>query len=210
MTFSVANDHNKQKSRLGFWLFLLALGTGLFLMNASAQTSDGADASTEDTQTTVNARTSGIVLSLNGPVTPASADYLKREIEAANTNDADLIVIEIDTPGGLVDSMKTIIKAVLASETPVATFVSPQGARSASAGLYIMYAAHISAMAPNTNTGAATPVEVGGGQPAPQENPFEGETPVPSDADSNDNAEEESASEDVSNGVEEILSLIHI
>ena len=111
-----------------------------------------------------------VILKIDGPVTPANAQYLAREIGAASDAGKELVVIEIDTPGGLVDSMKTIIKAILASETPVATFVSPQGARSASAGLYIMYAAHISAMAPNTNTGAATPVEIGG---APQnDNPF--------------------------------------
>ncbi|MBI1391453.1 MAG: nodulation protein NfeD [Alphaproteobacteria bacterium] len=119
----------------------------------------------------------GVILSLNGPVTPASAQYLEREIRNADAADAELIVIEVDTPGGLVDSMKTIVKAILASETPVATFVSPQGARSASAGLYIMYASHVAAMSPYTNTGAATPVELGGG-PA-RENPFENETPVP-------------------------------
>ncbi|OFX02646.1 MAG: hypothetical protein A3E78_07965 [Alphaproteobacteria bacterium RIFCSPHIGHO2_12_FULL_63_12] len=119
---------------------------------------------------------SAVILKLDGPVTPANADYLAREIGLASAAKKELIVIEIDTPGGLVDSMKTIIKAVLASETPVATFVSPQGARSASAGLYIMYAAHISAMAPNTNTGAATPIELGG---APsEENPFEKEKPA--------------------------------
>ncbi len=122
---------------------------------------------------------SGVVLKLDGPVTPANAQYIAREIEAANAGGKELILIEIDTPGGLVDSMKTIIKAMLASETPVVTYVAPQGARSASAGLYIMYAAGVSAMAPNTNTGAATPVEIGG---APsEENPFEEETPKPAD-----------------------------
>ncbi len=116
-----------------------------------------------------------VILTIDGPVTPANAQYVAREIGKASDAEKELIVIEIDTPGGLVDSMKTIIKAVLASETPVATYVSPQGARSASAGLYIMYAAHISAMAPNTNTGAATPVEIGG-TPS-DENPFEKEQP---------------------------------
>ena len=71
--------------------------------------------------------------------------------------------MEIDTPGGLMDSMKSIIKAMLASDAPVVTYVSPQGARSASAGLYIMYAAQVSAMAPATNTGSATPIQMGGG-----------------------------------------------
>jgi membrane-bound serine protease (ClpP class) len=116
---------------------------------------------------------SGVVLTIDGPVTPANAQYIAREIEEASASGKELVLIEIDTPGGLVDSMKTIIKAMLASETPVVTFVAPQGARSASAGLYIMYAANVSAMAPGTNTGAATPVDVGG---APQEeNPFEEE-----------------------------------
>jgi membrane-bound serine protease (ClpP class) len=104
-------------------------------------------------------------------VTPASAGYLAREIAKASAEGKELVIVEIDTPGGLVDSMKTIIKAILASDTPVASFVYPQGARSASAGVYIMYASHISAMAPSTNTGAATPVEIGG---APREqDPFE-------------------------------------
>lgn len=122
---------------------------------------------------------SGVVLKLDGPVTPANAQYIAREIDAANASGKELILIEIDTPGGLVDSMKTIIKAMLASKTPVVTYVAPQGARSASAGLYIMYAAGVSAMAPNTNTGAATPVEVGG---APSgEDPFADEKPQPAD-----------------------------
>jgi membrane-bound serine protease (ClpP class) len=122
-------------------------------------------------------RTEAVVLTIDGPVTPANAQYVAREIGKASDAGKELVVLEIDTPGGLVDSMKTIIKAMLASETPIATFVSPQGARSASAGLYIMYAAQISAMAPNTNTGAATPVELGGGRS--DENPFEDETKKP-------------------------------
>ncbi len=105
---------------------------------------------------------SGVILTLNGAVTPPAAQYLEREIKAASDAGKEIIILEIDTPGGLMDSMKTIIKAILASDTPVATYVSPQGARSASAGLYIMYSAQISAMAPATNTGAATPVEIGG------------------------------------------------
>jgi len=122
-----------------------------------------------------NART-GIILTLNGAVTPPAAQYLEREIKAASDAGREIVIIEIDTPGGLMDSMKTIIKAILASDTPVATYVSPQGARSASAGLYIMYSAHVSAMAPATNTGAATPVEIGG---APSEdNPRDDKAPA--------------------------------
>lgn len=145
---------------------LFALGLGLLAIGAIAQ-----EPAPER---------QGVILKLDGPVTPASANYLAREIKEASDARKELVIIEIDTPGGLVDSMKTIIKAILASETPVATFVYPQGARSASAGLYIMYAAHVSAMAPSTNTGAATPVELGGGSPS-EESPFE-DAPTPKDA----------------------------
>lgn len=167
--------------RIGFFATVLALGAALFAIGAEAQNgpASGSTRSGGD----------GVILTLNGPVTPPAADYLKREIEAADAAGAELVIIEIDTPGGLVDSMKKIIKAVLASDTPVATYVSPQGARSASAGLYVMYAAHISAMAPATNTGAATPVEVGGGSPAPEDNPFEGEEPIRKDEPAADEAD---------------------
>ena len=123
--------------RTGFFGALLALGAALFAAASFAQEE--------------NTAREGVILTLDGPVTPASAQYLSREIEAASEAGKELVIIEIDTPGGLVDSMKTIIKAILASDTPVATYVSPQGARSASAGLYIMYSAHVSAMAPSTS-----------------------------------------------------------
>jgi membrane-bound serine protease (ClpP class) len=155
-------------SRLHRWTALLALSLGLAAYGAFAQPAD-------------NASRSGVILTLNGAVTPPAAQYLEREIRAASDAGAELVIIEIDTPGGLMSSMKTIIQAILASETPVATYVSPQGARSASAGLYIMYAAHVSAMAPATNTGAATPVEVGGApsddSPFDENDPGQNESP---------------------------------
>ncbi len=147
--------------RIRFFAGLLALGALLLGFGSFAQPGNGSK--------------EGVILTLNGAVTPPAAQYLAREIEIASAASKELIIIEIDTPGGLMDSMKTIIKAILVSDTPVATFVSPQGARSASAGLYIMYSAHVSAMAPATNTGAATPVEVGG---APsQDSPFDEDDP---------------------------------
>jgi membrane-bound serine protease (ClpP class) len=102
-----------------------------------------------------------LVLELRDAIGPASADFMIRGIAKAAESGAPLVVIEIDTPGGLDTSMRQIIQVILGSKVPVAVYVSPEGARAASAGTYILYAAHIAAMAPATTLGAATPVAIG-------------------------------------------------
>ncbi|HEX6296777.1 MAG TPA: nodulation protein NfeD [Burkholderiales bacterium] len=116
-----------------------------------------------------------VLVPLEGAIGPASADFVGRALKRAAADKAPLLVIRMDTPGGLDTSMRQIIKDILASPVPVATYVAPGGSRAASAGTFILYASHYAAMAPGTNLGAASPVAIGG-SPSPQKDGKKGDS----------------------------------
>jgi membrane-bound serine protease (ClpP class) len=146
------------------YYIILVIGIGLFFCvnggqakNALLPQVDSAAVETEKSGRFVYA------IQINGPINPVAAEYIVNSIETATEEEAECLIIELDTPGGLMESTRLITKAMLASEIPVVIFVSPSGARAASAGVFMTYAAHLAAMTTSTNIGAAHPVNIGGG-----------------------------------------------
>ncbi len=155
---------------------------------AQGTTATGSDTTAAEPDTTAAEPDRVFVyrVEIDGAIQPASAEFLVNAIAKAGDERADALIIELDTPGGLVDSTRDIIQAMLGSRVPVVVYVSPGGARAGSAGVFITLAAHVAAMAPGTNIGAATPINIGGGDfspggPAPADSVAEEQTEGQSD-----------------------------
>jgi membrane-bound serine protease (ClpP class) len=151
----------RNRARSPAWFALVALALG-WMLSATADAPETGG---------------GVLLAVTGAIGPATSDFFVRKLRDAEAGGAKLVVVTIDTPGGLDTAMRDMVQAILAADVPVVTYVAPSGARAASAGTFLVYASHIAAMAPATNLGAATPVQIGGpgpgGAPAAPQKPEE-------------------------------------
>ena len=178
---------NRPVHRLLLILWGLLATLGVVLLGTSALFGqEGASSPTavgSGSDSATNAPADVVVAQLDGPIGPASEQWLITALENAGDAEADALVLELDTPGGLVTSMRVMIQMILDADVPVLMYVSPRGARAASAGTYLLYASHVAAMSPGTNLGAATPVSIGGGfGDAPEETPEDTPSDSPDEA----------------------------
>ena len=142
----------------------------LVLLSVVALTSWGA----ED-EPAPSAPRSAVMIEIKDAIGPATSDFFVRSLAEAKSRGAPLFIVQMDTPGGLDSAMRDMIQAIIASPVPVVMYVAPSGARAASAGTYLLYASHVAAMAPATNLGAATPVQIGGSPPPSTPEPKSGD-----------------------------------
>ena len=138
---------------LGLWAAALLIGLGSGAASAQSERAGGAPASPEHVVEVVD---------LEGVIDPTTAAYLESRLDLAASKRSEIVVIRLDTPGGLDVSMRDMVQGILRSPVPVVVWVGPPGARAASAGVFLVYASHVAATAPGTNLGAAHPVDLGG------------------------------------------------
>jgi membrane-bound serine protease (ClpP class) len=150
------------RARAKFSWLAAGIGLALAALNAAWSVSSAQDAS---------GKRQAQVIAVEGAIGPVIADYIAEKLQQPDPAKTGLVILRIDTPGGLDTAMREIIRAQLASRVPVAVYVAPSGARAASAGTYILYAASVAAMAPGTNLGAATPITIGGAPGFPERAP---------------------------------------
>jgi len=187
---------------LGFFLSLVATGV-MTRGGLEAFAGENQEKPSDEAVETKDAKRGAVIkIIVEGAINPVTANYIKDSIEEAENTDASLLIIQLDTPGGLISSTRTIVKSMLGSKVPIVVHVAPPGSRAASAGLFITIAGHYAAMAPGTNTGAAHPVNVGGGGIFGKKKKEEEKEEGAEDGEKSKDEGEESSKQDVKEGKE--------